>query len=184
MARHPIYEAWLRLEQSFHQRGWSLPEGASHQGWSMAERAMGIQLPLSLRMSALRHDGSGEHVLPAVGRLLSVEEMLSTWHMARTLTVEMHAAPLEEMGLDAVLPKPVGPIQCSWFRPQWIPIAVTAGDEPVYLMLDFDPMPGGRSGQVIVYSPHHGPSHVIGPSLTDLLTTAAKALERHDLIGR
>ncbi|WP_425267204.1 SMI1/KNR4 family protein [Aeoliella straminimaris] len=131
------------------------------------------QLPSSLLQSLQVHDGiedsrSGAHRLFDNMALLTAEEIASTWRMQWNLQCECdfggcHFTQTRSLKNDA-----------RWRR-NWIPIMDCEGD---HLVLDLDPGPTGKHGQVFAwYNYGSRPMRVVAESLRHWLHVVADELQ-------
>jgi cell wall assembly regulator SMI1 len=63
--------------------------------------------------------------------------------------------------------KPRGPIKKDWYNPRWIPI--NTNEEGDFALLDLDPAPKGKNGQIIEFSRGTGATRVLAKSLGEYL---------------
>jgi len=138
-------------------------------------QALDLPLPASLISSLLVHNGqradSTEDFLAGAGRLLSADDMVSHRNMLRDALSEV-AIPADD---DVPAQTGIGPVRALTFCERWLPIADSNGDVTWYL--DFDPLPTGKSGQVIRVDLEAGEWLVCADSYAQFLDDYVSALE-------
>jgi cell wall assembly regulator SMI1 len=145
-----------------------------------AEDRIGLLLPEDVRASYAVHDGSGEAcILPQRNgsrwmngvALLSLDEVVRDAQMWR-------AFRFDESNHSRA--RPDGPIRRTWWNRRWVPVTWDGGGD--HLCLDFDPAPGGVSGQVICFSHEIGPVTVVADCWKSYLERVATDLETGRLL--
>lgn len=179
-----MHDVWLRIEALLSAAApdlyAALPSGASAQAIAAAEDSLGLTLPEDVRASYAVHDGSGEAcILPqnaygvrVIGVIhLSLAEVVRDTQMWREFRFgeSNHSRA-----------RPSGPIRLNWWNPRWVPVTWDGGGD--HLCLDFDPAPGGVSGQVICFSHEIGPVDVVASSWKAYLERVATDLENGRLL--
>ena len=137
------------------------------------ERLVGVRLPRSYRQLYRWHDGENDdrwgHVygLP----LLPLDQAAAQWRAwARTLA--------DFGGNRYAIPGgawPEGAVDPAYINPAWIPL--THDGSGGHIGLDFDPWPGGRVGQVILFGRDEDVKAVLADSLGSFLGWIAGLLE-------
>lgn len=137
------------------------------------EQLVGLRLPRSYRQLYKWHDGENDdrwgHIygLP----LLSLKHATADWKSwTRTLATfggNRYAVP------GGAWPK--GAVDSAYINPRWIPL--TNDGSGGHVGLDFDPWPGGRIGQVILFGRDEDVKVVLAESLGHFLDWVAKLLE-------
>lgn len=137
------------------------------------ERLIGIRLPTAYRQLYRWHDGENDdrwgHIygLP----LLPLAEAAAQW--------KGWAMTLAEFGGNRyAIPGaawPEGAVDPAYSNPRWIPL--THDGSGNHIGLDFDPWPGGRVGQVILFGRDEDVKVVLAPSLGAFLEWIARLLE-------
>jgi cell wall assembly regulator SMI1 len=137
------------------------------------EQLVGLRLPSSYRQLYRWHDGEDDdrwgHIygLP----LLSLEQAGSQWTAWNSV--------LADFGGDRYrIPGgawPRGAVDPAYVNPRWIPL--THDGSGNHIGLDFDPWPGGRLGQVILYGRDEDVKAVLAQSLGGFLGWIADLLE-------
>lgn len=159
-------EAWYASQKAAHL----LHPGASAEAIASAEKQLGVPLPLQLRQSLQRHDGTAEGGW-RYGTLLGVESIQAEEKIWRELldngTFSANADHDASEG-DAS-------IQKGWWVRGWIPLdADGAGNGNV---VDIVPGPNGVVGQIIDMDHEVGPSGPEFSSLAEYLEDVLKDLE-------
>ncbi len=138
------------------------------------ERLIGLKMPRSYRQLYRWHDGEEDdrwghfYGLP----LLSLSQAGSEW-----LAWNKVLAGFD--GNRYVIPGggwPQGAVDPAYINPRWIPL--THDGSGNHIGLDFDPWPGGRMGQIILYGRDEDVKAVLAPSLGTFLLWVAGLLER------
>lgn len=137
------------------------------------EKLVGLQLPRSYRQLYLWHDGENDdrwgHIygLP----LLPLAEAASQWKAWNRVLGDFG-------GNRYAIPGgawPRGAVDPAYINPRWIPL--THDGSGNHIGLDFDPWPGGRVGQVILYGRDEDVKAVLAESLGKFLEWIAGLLE-------
>lgn len=137
------------------------------------ERLVGLKLPKSYRQLYRWHDGEEDdrwgHIygLP----LVSLRRAASDWSQWNKTLVEIGGNPY-------MFPSgswPQGAVDPGYVNPRRIPL--TQDGSSNHIGLDFDPWPGGRVGQVIIYGRNEDVKAVLAPSLGAFLGWIADLLE-------
>jgi cell wall assembly regulator SMI1 len=146
-------------------------DGASEEEISAAEARMRVHLPDDVRESYLLHNGTDNRPLFECYSLASLAEIIVDWRLSETVLEQ------EELGLYPSYPPPrdpQGPVKRVMWNLGWIPIMDADGD---HVMIDLDPAPGGKIGQVIERSHEVGPLRLIAYSFREFLSNYADDLE-------
>ena len=137
------------------------------------ERRIGLKLPRSYRQLYRWHDGEeGDRWGHIYGLpLLPLQEAGAQW--------KAWAGVLAEFGGDRYkIPGgswPVGAVDPAYINPRWIPL--THDGSGNHIGLDFDPWPGGRVGQIILFGRDEDVKAVLADSLGKFLAWIAGLLE-------
>ena len=137
------------------------------------ERMVGLRLPQGYRQLYRWHDGENDdrwghfYGLP----LLSLKQVAAEWDawnkVVRSFGGNRYIVPGASF--------PAGAVDPAYSNPRWIPL--TADGSGGSIGLDFDPWPGGRVGQVILFGRDEDVKVVIAPSLGHFLRWIADLLE-------
>ncbi len=137
------------------------------------ERLIGFELPQAYRQLYLWHDGE-EHDrwghlygLP----LLPLEEAAAQWKAWNGVLADF-GGNRYEIRAGAW---PQGAVDPAYINPRWIPL--THDGSGNHIGIDFDPWPGGRIGQVILYGRDEDVKMVLAQSLGSFLEWIAGLLE-------
>ncbi|MEA1072177.1 SMI1/KNR4 family protein [Sphingomonas sp. LY160] len=137
------------------------------------ERLVGLTLPKSYRQLYRWHDGEDDdrwgHIygLP----IESLRQAASDWTAWNETIAEFG-------GNRYIVPAsswPAGTVDPAYANPRWIPLTLDGSGN--HIGLDFDPWPGGRVGQVILYGRDEDVKVVLAPSLGAFLGWIADLLE-------
>lgn len=137
------------------------------------EQLVGFKLPTSYRQLYRWHDGEEDdrwgHIygLP----LLSLRQAATNW----TGWNETIAGFGGNRYMIPAASWPKGAVDPAYANPRWIPLTQDGSGNNIGL--DFDPWPGGRVGQIIVYGRDEDVKAVLAPSLGALLGWIADLLE-------
>lgn len=149
----------------------ALRRGAAHAALREVERELGVELPESCRRSFMCHDGqeaTGPWLVDG-GLLCSLATALEERRdMIRMQETNRFAGFEIDVKADASIRSD------TWWRPRWLPIVAQDGD---YLVVDLDPAPGGRTGQVFAFSHVTGAGRVAADDLAGWLNLFAYELE-------
>ena len=152
-----IKTCWTILEDVFrehaHSRYRALRPPASAASLTYLERVIGQPIPNPLRRSLLIHDGMRDHQFNGFfngSGLLPARAIARTWRMR----CEVHQTT------DPGGPNDADPRikRDHWWRPGWLPITDENGNMHV---IDLDPAPGGKVGQVFLFRNSGGGRQVI-----------------------
>jgi cell wall assembly regulator SMI1 len=184
--RAAMRDAWRRFEAVLQAAAPDLyadlarAAPATARAIAAAEGCIGLSLPEDVRASYTVHDGSGGAcILPqSYGHgcvnfvaLLSLDEVVRDAQLWR-------AFHFDESNHSRA--RPDGPIKRTWWNRRWVPVTWDGGGD--HLCLDFDPAPGGVSGQVIGFSHETGPVRVVADSWRSYLERVATDLETGRLL--
>lgn len=137
------------------------------------ERTVGRTMPVSYRQLYRWHDGENDdrrgHIygLP----LLSLQAAAADWRAWQDVLAS-------SAGDRYFIPGkgwPEGAVDPAYVNPAWIPL--TSDGSGGHIGLDFDPWPGGRVGQVILFGRDEDRKVVLAPSLGKFLAWIANLLE-------
>jgi cell wall assembly regulator SMI1 len=161
---------WKRIEQwlSQHTSDGSipLPCGVSESEIKKVEAAIDAKLPPDVHRSYAVHDGSGK-IGFAFGLLLSLAQLVNSW---------LGFQNSRRMGYyEGRRSKPTGPIKSDWYNPLWIPIFTN--EEGEFVLLDLDPAPKGKVGQLVEFSRGRGVTKVLAGSFREFLEGVGRDLE-------
>lgn len=137
------------------------------------ERLVGLKMPRAYRQLYGWHDGEENdrwgHIygLP----LLPLHEAASQWKAWNEVLADLGGDPYEIRGGAW----PPGAVDPAYINPRRIPL--THDGSGNHIGLDFDPWPGGRRGQVILYGRDEDIKAVIAESLGTFLEWLAGLLE-------
>ncbi len=137
------------------------------------ERLVGLAMPQSWRQLYKWHDGENDdrfghfYGIP----LLPLKQAGTEWRNWKATLAEFggnrYVVPGAAWPKDAVDP--------AYTNPRWIPL--TADGSGNHIGLDFDPWPGGRIGQVILFGRDEDVKVVLAESLGRFLAWVAELLE-------
>jgi cell wall assembly regulator SMI1 len=137
------------------------------------EQLVGFEMPRSYRQLYRWHDGENDdrwgHIygLP----LLPLKQAASDWQQWKRTLAEFG-------GNRYAIPGgawPVGAVDPAYINPRWIPL--TSDGSGNHIGLDFDPWPGGRMGQVILFGRDEDVKVVLAESLGKFLEWIDRLLE-------
>lgn len=184
--REALGEQLERLEEILAEAGFDLDlrPPADRAAISAYGHRAGVRLDPQLAALWSLADGSdGELVLAVFTdqetpcEFLSVAESLRLWteytpHIAREYAQlrETYAGYVQQPPRDRR-------IKDYWFHDKWIPFADFGGDTRV--MVDHDPGPGGRVGQVIAYQHDPDAVYCVAPDLVSFLRASNERMARH-----
>ncbi len=137
------------------------------------ERLVGLRLPEAYRQLYRWHDGEEDdrwgHIygLP----LLSLHEAGSQWKAWNEVLAGFDGNRYAISGGAW----PEGAVDPAYINPGWIPL--THDGSGNHIGLDFDPWPGGRMGQVILFGRDEDVKAVLAPSLGGFLAWIADLLD-------
>lgn len=136
-------------------------------------RLVGLALPRSYRALYRWHDGEEDdrrgHVygLPLVSLRRAASDWTSWNETSAGFGGNRYSIPAASW--------PQGAVDPAYVNPRWIPL--TQDGSGNHIGLDFDPWPGGRVGQVILYGRDEDVKAVLAPSLGAFLAWIARLLE-------
>lgn len=137
------------------------------------EQLIGLRMPRAYRQLYMWHDGENDgrsgHIygLPLLPLKWAADEW-KAWNRALA----------EFAGNRYVVPGeawPEGAVDPAYFNPGWVPL--TSDGSGGHIGLDFDPWPGGRVGQVIIFGRDEDVKVVLADSLAQFLEWVAGLLE-------
>ncbi len=137
------------------------------------ERQVGVAMPRSYRQLYMWHDGEDDdrwgHIygLP----ILSLKAAASEWQQWQRTLADLGGNPYAVPGGAW----PEGAVDPAYINPAWIPL--TADGSGGHIGLDFDPWPGGRVGQVILFGRDEDVKVVLAETLGGFLDWVARLLE-------
>ena len=137
------------------------------------ERLVGIKMPKAYRQLYRWHDGEEDdrwgHIygLP----ILSLQQAGFQWTTWNEVLTSFDGSRYAIPGAGW----PQGAVDPAYTNPNWIPL--TQDGSGNHIGLDFDPWPGGRQGQVILYGRDEDVKVVLAPSLGTFLQWIVGLLE-------
>ena len=137
------------------------------------ETSFGVRMPSAYRQLYRWHDGENDdrwghfYGLP----LLPIDRALAEWRAWNRVIAEIGGNPYAIPGGGW----PAGAVDTAYFNSRWIPL--TADGSGNHIGLDFDPWPGGRLGQVILFGRDEDVKVVLSESLGQFLAWIAGLLE-------
>jgi cell wall assembly regulator SMI1 len=137
------------------------------------QRLVGVDLPRSYRALYHWHNGENDdrwghfYGLP----LLPLDQAASEWLAWKRILAEFGGNRYMVRGAGW----PAGAVDPAYINPAWLPL--TADGSGNHIGLDFDPWPGGRMGQVILFGRDEEVKVVIADSLGKFLGWVARLLE-------
>ncbi len=180
---------WERLENFLRQNAPEIYDGlalgASEQEIVEVEQSCGFQFPPDLRQSYLRHDGqmpglmntcnagAGGEFIPGYFALMSMSRILREWEGNNE-----PGAISDEKIHDEEITDPR--VKRVYLDRAWIAFASDIGGNA--LCLDFDPMPGGTIGQVILFDHEDAMRIWLAPNFEAWLNRVVSDLEAGRLI--
>lgn len=184
-----INDAWCRIEEWLRSQApatyASLPEPASHDDLAALERQLGIPCPEGLRESLLRHDGSGELILPIFYRFATTRQIE---HEYRQMVAadERRTQQLREHHQERPhqFPNPL-PGEHQVWNPKWIPVSYDESGNLLFISQVEDE----TLGKIGMFDVDSGGSFDANPvflTLTHLMQAAGNALHaaRFDMWGQ
>lgn len=137
------------------------------------EHMVELRLPRSYRQLYKWHDGeNGDRWGHIYGLpLLSLKQAMTNWEGWNSTLAELGGNRYAVKGASW----PDGAVDPAYFNPGWIPL--TSDGSGGHIGLDFDPWPGGRVGQVIIYGRDEDVKVVLAESLGQFLIWIAQLLE-------
>lgn len=177
-----VAHLWRRIEAALQATQspilQTLAPGASEEAIAQAEAVIGLALPEDVRASYRIHDGGIRMQLVSGMRLLSLAEAAEWWRVLEELLHDESwiSQPPYYFSEDVIRqgghPGPIRPI---WWDARWIPFAQDYGGN--LTCLDMAPEPGGTVGHIIDWDHECGPSRILYPDFTALLSALAEQLE-------
>ena len=174
-------ELWTRLENFLRQNAPqvydSLAPGATEEEIADAEEACGVKFPPDIRQSYLRHDGqlSNSQGYPIGGTFIAGSYQLMPISRVASESGEMvddNTVPYD----DAMDPR----VRHVYSDVAWVPFAEDLGGNSI--RFDFDPLPGGTVGQIILWDHEEDIRPILASNLTDWLSELASELEAGRLV--
>jgi cell wall assembly regulator SMI1 len=160
-----VNAAWERIEKWYSEKApdMELGAGASAADITDVETHLGLTLPKELKASLMRHNGVENWTK---SELLSTDRIKSEWDCWAGLVDEgqFDGQSGEDEDNDR--------IQKCWYDKKWIPLDADGGGNGN--LIDLNPGPKGKTGQVIYMDHEVGPS---GPVFSDLATYLEKNAE-------
>ncbi|MEV3856971.1 SMI1/KNR4 family protein [Streptomyces sp. NPDC050095] len=175
----PLAEAWADIEDWLRHYApatfASLPNAASHHALHELETRTGGALPPGLRAMLMRHDGSGEFVLPAFHRFSNVTVIRREYAEQRAADERRIQYLLDQHPQHpGQFPRPL-PGEHPQRHPRWIPVCHDESGNLLFVTAAEDEEPG----RVGVFERGDGASFPKAPafdSLTSLMEATAQAL--------
>lgn len=164
-------DAWYAANLDPARYGFNAP--ATDAQLDAFEQEVGIKMPGSYRQLYKWHDGENDdrwgHIygLP----LLPLRYAAADWRQWQKTLAAFDGNPYMVPGRGW----PDGAVDPAYINPGWIPL--TSDGSSGHIGLDFDPWPGGRIGQVILYGRDEDVKAVLAPSLGQFLEWIAGLLE-------
>ena len=146
---------------------------ASDAALDAFEKLVGLELPKAYRQIYRWHDGENDdrwghfYGLP----LLPLKEAARQWDAWKRVLVYFKGDPYVIPGKGW----PAGAVDPAYINLRWIPL--THDGSGNHIGLDFDPWPGGRVGQIILYGRDEDVKAVLAESLGQFLDWFADLLE-------
>lgn len=146
---------------------------ASEADLDSFERRIGLKLPSAYRQLYRWHDGDKNdlfsgHVYGTP--LLSLSDAAIQWKTWNDVLADFGGNRYEIAGGAW----PEGAVDPAYINPRWVPLTNSDGN---HIGLDFDPWPGGRVGQVILYGRDEDVKVVLAESLGTFLNWVADLLD-------
>ena len=137
------------------------------------EQLVGLKLPQAYRQLYRWHDGENDdrwgHLYGL--SLLPLDQAAYQWRAWQRVLAEFGGNRYEIPGRGW----PIGAVDPAYINPRWIPL--THDGSGNHIGLDFDPWPGGRVGQIILYGRDEDVKVVVAESLGRFLEWVAGLLE-------
>lgn len=137
------------------------------------ERSIGLKMPHAYRQLYRWHDGeNGDRWGHIYGLpLLPLDQVRAQWYEWNRVLESFNGDRYEIPGAGW----PAGSVDPAYINPRRIPL--THDGSGNHIGLDFDPWPGGRHGQVILYGRDEDVKAVLAPSLGGFLNWIGGLLE-------
>lgn len=169
-----VAESWERIKAWFAEyaedKRLSLAPGATDGAIASFEKEIGAKLPEDFKESVRLHDGGGWWIPLYRGELLSLTQILEQWRMYSDWQSKGEYATGDGWRADDIK----GPIKPIFWNKKRIYVTDNSGDHNV---LDLDPPPEGKYGQVIHHSHEVGPTEVLAESWAGFLARIVEDLE-------
>ena len=172
-----VDEAWDRIETWLKANAptWKpLLSGATDAQVAKAEKALGLKLPVEVKASYRRHNGSDDH-----GFFPDHAGADVSWYLlplsAMVGEAEEWAELLDDGDFDDSKPTADRGVRREAWNKKWVPFAGNGGGD--CWCLDLAPAAGGTRGQVICVSHEMAPREVLAKSFREWLGAFAVALE-------
>ena len=164
-------DAWYAANLPQDQFAFNPP--ASEADLDSFERRIGLKLPSAYRQLYRWHDGDKNdlfsgHVYGTP--LLSLSDAAIQWKTWNDVLADFGGNRYEIAGGAW----PEGAVDPAYINPGWVPLTNSDGN---HIGLDFDPWPGGRIGQVILYGRDEDVKVVLAESLGTFLNWVADLLD-------
>lgn len=168
-----VARLWRRIEAALQAHDSpmlrTLAPGASEEAIAELEATIGVTLPEDFRASYRIHDGGFSVELVSQMTTESLEGVVEYWQMFEELRRDASWVGQSPFGLACA------PIQPVWFHPGWVPFAIDVTGN--FACLDMAPTADGMVGQIIDWDHEAGPTRVLFPNFTALLTALAEQVE-------
>lgn len=171
-------EAWLKKHAKDILK--SLKPGVKSQALKQVETRLSVTLPPDFTASVARYNGQRDEAetglipcerglsgLEPAWRLLSLDEIISTWEEMKVL---VDAGEFNDRITD-----PAPGVRGDWWCTSWVPFADNGGGDS--LCLDMSPVEGGNVGQIVLFSHEARGRPLLATSFEELLTRLADELE-------
>lgn len=164
-------DAWYASHLPAEEYGFNPP--ATQVQLDAFEQLMGVAMPGAYHQLYLWHDGEEDdrrgHIygLP----LLSLSQAGQQWELWNDVLADFGGNRYE----ISAAAWPQDAVDPAYMNPRWIPL--THDGSGNHIGLDFDPWPGGRIGQVILYGRDEDVKAVLAQSLGGFLHLLAELLE-------
>jgi len=165
--------AWGRLEKWYAENHptYTLSSGATPADIIALETHIGLTLPEEMKASLMRHDGLDQW---SSGELLSVESIKGVWNKRAEMIDKGvffdHESLVEANDF----------IQKCWLSKSWVPVDSRGGADGH--MVDLNPGPKGKVGQVMYFSHETGPEIPVFSDFVEYLEECARRFESGEYV--
>lgn len=173
-----IHTQFARLKEQYQSDiDLSLNDGASDEDFAELETVLGFALPDEFKEIYRIHNGSKNENAFVDGEWLSIQQISTDYTMWKEL---YDAGDFEEDGEDMGCEPTHSAIKSDfWFNPKWIPLTSNGADGK---MIDLDPTPDGKIGQIIHMIHDAYARELIAPSLKAFFEQFANDLENDEYL--